>query len=109
LARSPGQWLGRIKEATSHCLLWSSGGGAGSGRSFRQLCDKRSRIKPDWAVSAERLPFKQVLGRKIEDRVAERVEFELPVPICERSDDSIKLALRHRDELQNRYRPAAHF
>ena len=27
----PGQWLGRIKETTSHCLLWSSGSGAGSG------------------------------------------------------------------------------
>jgi hypothetical protein len=25
-----GQWLGRIKEATSHRLLWSSGSGAGS-------------------------------------------------------------------------------
>src|ERR1700682_5656001 len=39
--------------------------------------------------------------------LAERGEFELPVRICEQSDDSIRLALRHRDELQKRYRPAA--
>ena len=33
--------------------------------------------------------------------MAERGEFELPVPICEQSDDSVRLALRHRDELQS--------
>jgi hypothetical protein len=32
------------------------------------------------------------------DSLAERTEFEMPVPICEQ-DDSIKLSLRHRDEL----------
>jgi hypothetical protein len=28
-------------------------------------------------------------------------EFELSVPICEQSDDSIRLSLGHRDELQS--------
>ena len=37
---------------------------------------------------------------EMEDCLGERSEFELPVPICEQSDDSIGLSLRHRDELQ---------
>ena len=39
------------------------------------------------------------------DSLAERGEFELPVPICEQSDDSIRLALQHRDELQSAIAP----
>jgi hypothetical protein len=45
----------------------------------------------------------------IEDWVAERGEFELPVPICEQSDDSIRLSFATLRRTAKRYRPAAHF
>ena len=35
----------------------------------------------------------------IEDWLAERDEFELPVPICEQSDDSIRLSLCETNDL----------
>ena len=38
---------------------------------------------------------------KIEDYLAERVGFELTVPICEQSYDSIRLSFATRDELQS--------
>jgi hypothetical protein len=41
--------------------------------------------------------------------VAERDEFELPVPICEQSDDSIRLRFATSRRTAKRYRPAAHF
>jgi hypothetical protein len=44
---------------------------------------------------------------QIRDCVAERGEFELPVPICEQSDDSISFATSRRTA--KRFRPAAHF
>ena len=34
------------------------------------------------------------------DSLAERGEFELPVPICEQSDDGVRLKFGLRDELQ---------
>jgi len=37
----------------------------------------------------------------VRDSPLERGEFELPVPICEQSEDSIRLSLRHRGELQS--------
>jgi hypothetical protein len=43
------------------------------------------------------------------DSLAERGEFELPVPICERSEDSIKLRFATSRRTAKRYRPATHF
>jgi hypothetical protein len=43
------------------------------------------------------------------DSLAERGEFELPVPICEQSDDSIRLSFATSRRTAKRYRPAAHF
>ena len=43
------------------------------------------------------------------DSMAERGEFELPVPICEQSDDSIRLSFATSRRTAKRYRPAAHF
>jgi hypothetical protein len=48
-------------------------------------------------------------NRDIPDSVAERGEFELPVPICEQSDDSIRLSFATSRRTAKRYRPAAHF
>jgi hypothetical protein len=45
----------------------------------------------------------------IEDWLAERDEFELPVPICEQSDDSIGLGFTTSKRSAKLYRPAAHF
>jgi hypothetical protein len=41
--------------------------------------------------------------------MAERGEFELPVPICEQSDDSIRLSFATSRRTAKHYRPAAHF
>ncbi len=41
--------------------------------------------------------------------LAERGEFELPVPICEQSDDRIRLRFATSRRTAKRYRPAAHF
>src|ERR1700731_72941 len=46
---------------------------------------------------------------QIWDWLAERGEFELPVPICEQSDDSIRLRFATSRRTAKRYRPAAHF
>src|SRR5260370_24475664 len=46
---------------------------------------------------------------KTEDSLAERGELELPVPICEHSDDSIRLRFATSRRTAKRYRPAAHF
>jgi hypothetical protein len=43
------------------------------------------------------------------DSLAERAEFELPVPICEQSDDGIRLRFATSRRTAKRYRPAAHF
>jgi hypothetical protein len=41
--------------------------------------------------------------------LAERGEFELPVPICEQSDDSIGLRFAISRRSGKHYRPAGHF
>ena len=46
---------------------------------------------------------------KLTDWMVERGEFELPVPICEQSDDSIRLSFATSRRTAKRYRPAAHF
>ena len=43
------------------------------------------------------------------DSLAERHEFELPVPICEQSEDSIGLRFAISRRSGRRYRPAEHF
>jgi hypothetical protein len=43
------------------------------------------------------------------DSLAERGEFELAVPICEQSDDSLTLCFATSRRTAKRYRPAAHF
>ena len=43
------------------------------------------------------------------DSLAEGGVFELPVPICEQSDDSIRLSFATSRRTAKRYRPAAHF
>jgi hypothetical protein len=44
-----------------------------------------------------------------DDRLPERGEFELPVPICEQSDDIIGLRFATSKRSAKLYRPAAHF
>jgi hypothetical protein len=41
--------------------------------------------------------------------LADRGEFELPVPICEQSDDSIRLSFAISRRTAKRCRPAAYF
>lgn len=41
--------------------------------------------------------------------MAERVEFELPVPICEQSDNSIRLTFATSRRTAQRYRPGSAF
>ena len=43
------------------------------------------------------------------DSLAERGEFELPVPICEQSDDSIRLSFATSRRTAKRYRPGSAF
>jgi hypothetical protein len=46
---------------------------------------------------------------KTEDSLAERGEFELPVPICEQSDDSIRLSFATSRRTAKRCRPCSAF
>jgi hypothetical protein len=43
------------------------------------------------------------------DSLAERGEFELPVPICEQSDDRIRLSFATSRRTAKRYRPCSAF
>jgi hypothetical protein len=56
-----------------------------------------TQMKPQ----ARAIPPIRAENPKRRDWVAERGEFELPVPICEQSYDSIRLSFATRDELQN--------
>jgi hypothetical protein len=66
----------------------------------RWLADKQGTVRLTGMVSVREVETRQ----REKDWLAERGEFEQPVPICEQSDDSIGLAFRHRDELQNEER-----
>jgi hypothetical protein len=52
------------------------------------------------------MPWGQRLGSSLRLRawLAERGEFELPVPICEQSDDSLGLSFAESRRTANRYR-----
>ncbi len=71
------------------------------------------RDYPGTALPSRRLHIRLTLcsrqhGGKA-DSMVERGEFELPVPICEQSDDSIRLSFAISRRTAKRYRPAAHF
>jgi hypothetical protein len=77
----------------------------GTGGRNRRAASASERVPPHAAyfgVLSESAP-------ETGTRWRERAEFELPVPVCEQSDDGIRLGFATSRRTANLYRPAAHF